>query len=74
MTTEPAITVDAFQHRRNLWLVERSSAESIQRGIAQLQSDREQLGALRAGALDLSRRFDWDRIAQDTIDLYRACL
>ena len=75
LTTEPSIEIDAFQHCQNLWLVERSSAESIQGALAHLLADREQLDSLRAGALELSQRFDWDRIAQKTqCSLYQSCL
>ncbi len=74
LTTEPAVDIEAFCHKRNLWLVPRKSAESLQIAVARLMSNREQLKTLRAGAAELSKAFDWDAIARETADFYQACL
>lgn len=74
LTTQPAIEVETFEHGRNLWLVPQSSAESIQIALARLLRNRVQLETLRAGALELSKRFDWDAITRETAAFYETCL
>ena len=74
LSTEPAIDIDSFRHGRNLWLVKRECADSLESGLAQLMASRQTLERLREGALALSRDFAWPAIAKDTLDFYRACL
>ncbi len=71
LTTEPAVKVDRFRHGENLWLVPPGSAEALHDAILRLMKDRQQLKRLRAGAAQLSRHFDWDVIARETIAFYR---
>ena len=72
LTTEPAVTIDSFVQGENLWLVPPASSDAIQGAILRLMRDRERLTRLRAGALQLSRHFDWDTIARETIAMYWA--
>ena len=74
LTTEPTIDIDTFIHEQNLWLVERESSEGIQIALARTLSNREQLRTLSAGAVELSKHFDWDVIRDDTLALYESCL
>ncbi len=74
LTTDPALEIEAFARERNLWLVPPCSAEGIQLALAHLMANREQLSALRVGAVDLSNHFDWDLIAQETVAFCQACL
>ncbi len=74
LTTQPVIAIDAFQHRRNLWQAQRGSSDCLESALAHLMANREELVILRAGALDLSREFDWDAIARQTVEFYHACL
>ena len=74
VTTEPIVQEESFVHGCNLWLVPRRSAEGIEKAVTLLLSNHEQRKTLRAGALQLSKRFDWDVIARDTLAFYKACL
>ncbi len=74
LTTEPAVNVDAFVHGENLWLVPPASSDAIQGAILRLMRERERLKRLRTGALQLSRHFDWDAIARETIAFYRTII
>lgn len=71
LTTEPRVAIDGFVHGENLWLVPPASSDAIQGAILRLMRDRERLTRLRTGALQLSRQFDWDAIARETIAFYR---
>lgn len=74
LTTQPTVTIEAFAHRRNLWLVERMSAQAIEAAIVELLSDRTQLRRLRCGAGRLSDLFAWDAIASETLAFYATLL
>ncbi len=74
LTTEPSVSVDSFEQGTNLWLVPRCSADAITGAVRQLMSDREQLKGLRSGAIQLSRHFDWDVIARETIAFYQTII
>ena len=74
LTTEPTIDINSFRHGQNLWLVDRQSSASIQAAIAHLLDNREQLRTLSAGAVNLSKHFDWDMILDETLAHYETCL
>ncbi len=74
LTTEPTVEIDCFQHKRNLWQVQRASAAAIEAALLHLLHDRSQLQTLRAGAAQLSARFAWDSIIDETISFFEATL
>ena len=74
LSTVPALAEPAFEHGENLWLTPPRSSEAIANAVLQLMAQPQQLAALRAGALRLSKTFDWERITRDTISLYQSCL
>ncbi len=74
LTTKPTIDIDTFIHKQNLWLVGHQSSESIQIALAHLMSYPEQLRTLSAGAVELSKHFDWNVIRDETLALYESCL
>lgn len=74
LTTETSVKVESFNHGCNLWLVPPRSAAALEEAIRQLMRDRDQLMRLRAGAAQLSRHFDWDDIARETIAFYETII
>ena len=74
ITTEPALAEPDFEHAKNLWLTPPRSSAAIANAVLQLLSQPQRLDALRAGAEQLSRRFDWQRITRDTVAFYQSCL
>jgi len=74
LTTEPAVEIACFQPGRNLWLAQRDSTAALTAALEYLLRERELLGRLRAGAAELSARFDWATIADDTLAFYEAVL
>ena len=70
LTTKPVVDIADFAHKRNLYLVEPSSATAIKDAILDLMHDRTQLSRLQNGTRHLRERFDWDGITRETIGFY----
>lgn len=74
LTTAPSVAIETFAHGSNLWLVPPRSADALETAILELMRDRAQLDRLRAGAAALSKIFDWDGIARETIAFFQTCV
>ena len=74
LSTEPAVTVEPFEHGANLWLVAPCSSDAIEAGILRLMREPDLLARLRRGAARLRARFDWDGIARETIDFFQTLI
>ena len=74
ITTEPALEEPSFVHGKYLWLTAPRSPEAIENAVLQLLSEPQRLDALRAGAEQLGKTFDWERITRDTAAFYQSCL
>lgn len=66
ITTEPAISVPELIHGENVWLTPIDDPVSLKEAIEKLAADPELRIRLGRGAIELSKAFSWDRIAQKT--------
>lgn len=74
VTTQPKVEHEAFVHAENLWLIERGSTAAIGAAIERLMDNPQTVEQLRSGARKLRQRFDWDKIARDTLAFFEAAL
>jgi glycosyltransferase involved in cell wall biosynthesis len=72
VTTEPRVPLRELVHGGNVALVPPERPTVLAEAITALAGDVESRLALSIGAKILSELFTWDRIAADTLDLYRA--
>jgi glycosyltransferase involved in cell wall biosynthesis len=72
LTTRPRVHLPELIHGQNIFLVTPEDADALTAAISQLAADRQLRQQLGAGAKLLAEQFRWDRIAADTLDLYRA--
>ena len=72
VTTQPRVTLPELQHEGNVYLVPAKQPEELAAAIAHLAADPNLRRTLAAGAEALSADFRWDKIAADTLDLYRS--
>ena len=72
LTTEPRVHLPELVHGQNLYLVPPEDAGILASAIGHLAADRELRQKLGAGAKVLAEMFRWDKIAADTLELYRA--
>lgn len=70
ITTYPQMKIPTFKHNQNMWLVPSHSASQIESAILHLLEHPHHLDELREGALDLRRMFNWETIAQDTVNFF----
>ena len=72
LTTQPRVHLPELIHGQNVFLVAPDDASALAAAIGQLAADRKLRQGLGAGAKVLAEMFRWDKIAADTLDLYRA--
>jgi glycosyltransferase involved in cell wall biosynthesis len=72
LTTQPGVPLPELVDGENILLVPPEDPQVLAQAINQLAADPDLRQRLGAGAEILSQRFHWDRIAAETLDLYRA--
>jgi glycosyltransferase involved in cell wall biosynthesis len=72
LTTQPRLDLPELSHGRNVYLVAPGDASALATAIRQLAADRSLRRRLGAGAKVLAEQFRWEKIAADTLTLYRA--
>ncbi len=72
LTTQPRVHLPKLIHGENVFLVAPADAGALASAIDHLAGDLELRQKLGAGANALAEMFRWDRIAADTLKLYRA--
>jgi glycosyltransferase involved in cell wall biosynthesis len=74
VTTEPATPIPFLQNGHNIAIVRRDDPAAFARQIALLIRYEPTLRRLERGASELRQHFDWARIAEQYIEVYRAVL
>ena len=72
VSTHPQVALPELVHGENVWLCPPRDAEALSEALVRLAADdllRQRLGA---GALALSKQFDWRLIAAHTLEVYDA--
>ena len=72
LTTQPRVHLPELNHGENVFVVAPNDAGALASAIGHLAGDLELRQKLGAGAKALAELFRWDRIAADTLQLYRA--
>jgi glycosyltransferase involved in cell wall biosynthesis len=72
ITTQPRVHLPELVNGGNVLLVPPEDPQALTKAILRLAADADLRRTLGAGAHDLSQQFRWDKIAADTLDLYRA--
>jgi glycosyltransferase involved in cell wall biosynthesis len=72
ITTQPRIPLPELANGRNILLVPPKKPQALATAIGSLAADPDLAHTLSEGARALSQQFQWDRIATDTLALYRA--
>lgn len=72
VTTQPRVALPELANGQNICLVPAEDPSALAGAIRQLADEPELRSRLGAGAKSLSAHFRWDRIAAETLDLYRA--
>jgi glycosyltransferase involved in cell wall biosynthesis len=72
LTTQPRVPLPELVNRENVLIVPPEDPQALAAAIGQLAAEPELRQRLGAGARILSERFRWDKIAAETLDLYRA--
>jgi glycosyltransferase involved in cell wall biosynthesis len=71
LTTQPRVPLPELVHGENVYLVPPDEPQALAGAIAELATAPELRHRLGTGARTLAQLFRWDRIAADTLDLYR---
>jgi polysaccharide biosynthesis protein PslF len=71
VTTQPRVALPELTHGKNVYLVPRQDPEALAGAIQRLAGDAAVRQALGEGAKALSEEFRWDRIAAETLALYK---
>jgi glycosyltransferase involved in cell wall biosynthesis len=72
LTTQSRVPLPELVNRENVFLVPPEDPQALAEAIVLLAADPDLRHRMGAGAQNLSERFRWDRIAAQTLDLYRA--
>lgn len=72
VTTRPRVLLPELSDGVNVALVSPEDPQSLAQAIAQLAADPELRQKLGSGARTLAAAFRWEKIAADTLDLYRS--
>jgi glycosyltransferase involved in cell wall biosynthesis len=71
LTTRPRMHLPELAHGSNVFLVPPEQPQALAEAIAHLASAPDLRRTLGDGAKALSEQFRWEKIATDTLDLYR---
>jgi glycosyltransferase involved in cell wall biosynthesis len=71
VTTQPRVALPEFTHGENVYLVPRQDPQALAMVIRRLARDPARRQVLAEGAKRLSEEFRWERIAAETLALYR---
>jgi glycosyltransferase involved in cell wall biosynthesis len=71
ISTEPAVAIPEIVHGETMWLAPVGSAEALADAIGCLWNDPDLRQRLSAGSAQLARRFTWEAIAQQHVQVYR---
>jgi glycosyltransferase involved in cell wall biosynthesis len=71
LTTQPRVTLPELVHGENVYLVPPVDPQALAGAIAELARTPDLRRGMATGAGALAELFHWDRIAADTIELYR---
>ena len=72
LSTQPRVPLPELRSGENIYLVPPQDAEALAAAIRHLTSEPDKLHRLGAGAKALSKQFQWDKIAAETLRLYRS--
>jgi glycosyltransferase involved in cell wall biosynthesis len=72
LTTRPRVPLPELVDGENVFLVPREDPEAMARAIVQLAAAPDVRRTIAAGARILAEQFCWEKIAADTLALYRA--
>jgi glycosyltransferase involved in cell wall biosynthesis len=71
VSTLPAVETPELRQGENILLAPPDEVEALAQRVLTLMADQDLRRRLGEGARHLSRRFEWDRIARETLTLYR---
>jgi glycosyltransferase involved in cell wall biosynthesis len=74
LTTAPRVKLPELLHGENVFLVPPQDADALAGAIRHLATDAALCRVLSKGALALAAEFRWDKIAEQTMDVYRRTL
>jgi glycosyltransferase involved in cell wall biosynthesis len=72
LTTRPRVPLPELAHGENVYLVPPDDPQALAGAIVDLSAAPALRRRLGTGARTLAQQFRWDKIAADTLDLYRA--
>ncbi len=72
LTTQPRVYLPELIHGQNVFLVPPDEPSALAAAIGQLAANPQLRQKIGAGARALAGQFRWDKIAADTLELYRA--
>jgi glycosyltransferase involved in cell wall biosynthesis len=71
ITTQPRVALPELENGRNVYLVPAEDPQALAEAMARLAAQPDLRRTLGKGAFALSQDFAWDKIARDTLELYR---
>jgi len=71
VTTRPSASLEELRDGENVLLVPPDDSHALAVGIRRVMQDAALRARLERGAAELSRMFTWDRIAAQTVEVYR---
>jgi glycosyltransferase involved in cell wall biosynthesis len=74
ITTTPRLQVSELKHTENALFVAPDDPPILAHAIMQVLRDTQLCARLRAGSLQLSSLFTWDRIAAETVTVFQHVL
>lgn len=74
ISTHPEVPVPELVHGENIYLVPPHKASAVADAVRELSQDADLRARLARGARELSRQFDWDTIADQTLALFQEVL
>jgi glycosyltransferase involved in cell wall biosynthesis len=74
VTTTPRVPVPELAHAQNVLLVQPDAPDALADAIQRVLNDSDLKSRLQAGALALSRQFQWDHIAEQTARVFERAI
>jgi glycosyltransferase involved in cell wall biosynthesis len=71
VTTTPPIPLEELRDGENVLLIPPDDSHALAEGIRRVMEDAALRARLERGAAELSQMFTWDRIAAQTVEIYR---